>query len=191
MNVRSRVPINASNMACSVTGPHLARGFCAVHYHISRLGLTPDEYVEKLRVQGGACTLCDREFSDSVLPELDHCHKFGAPLTKVAPAFQKASMRDFLCGDCNRLLGRIEKDNHRFLKRATRYLETWDAAEAKAYDEFQLTLIEGMLEKTNISAEEPGSAASNRAAGGGEETPTVGSLAAAEALASIGPDPDE
>lgn len=68
-----------------------------------RYGITLDQYDEAFKIQGGLCGLCDRVESqidkrNNKIRRLsvDHCHVTGVN-------------RGLLCGECNLVLGKLEK----------------------------------------------------------------------------------
>lgn len=69
--------------------------------------LTPADYAAILRVQLGACAVCERPPKKLAL-NVDHCHKTGL-------------VRGGLCGQCNRLLA-LARDNPDLLNSAAEYL---------------------------------------------------------------------
>jgi hypothetical protein len=71
-----------------------------------RHGITRDAYLEK-RAGYGECSICLR--SDVRRLVLDHCHATGR-------------QREFICDDCNVLLGRANDDTE-ILERAIAYLK--------------------------------------------------------------------
>lgn len=75
------------------------------HNLSSRYGITPEQYDEKLKQQGGLCAICGEV---PVRKVLDHNHETGAP-------------RGILCHRCNIALPAIE--NKAYLESALKYLE--------------------------------------------------------------------
>lgn len=80
-------------------------------------GLTLEDYLEKLRVQGGVCWICkkpetskDRNGNIRAL-SVDHNHKTG-------------ETRNLLCDRCNRFIGMIEEEPELLLV-FLEYLEVW------------------------------------------------------------------
>lgn len=60
-----------------------------------RYGLEADTFFSMLKNQDNKCLICEKEFTS--MPHVDHNHDTGA-------------IRGLLCADCNRGLGRYEKD---------------------------------------------------------------------------------
>lgn len=99
-------------------------GRCATHHrqrqkelkernhakHIAKTyGLTPEEYMEIYRYQGGKCYICERATGARKKLAVDHDHKTGF-------------VRGLLCGTCNRkVLGHLRDDPLAF-KRGMNYL---------------------------------------------------------------------
>lgn len=66
-------------------------------YQIKKLyGLTKEQYLTKLELQGGKCMICENDLAIDRKTHVDHCHKTG-------------KVRDILCNDCNHLVGVVEK----------------------------------------------------------------------------------
>jgi transposase-like protein len=65
--------------------------------------------LEILEIQRYKCLICDQEFTDSNLPQMDHDHKNN-------------KFRGYLCGMCNKGLGHF-KDDIGILENAIRYLK--------------------------------------------------------------------
>lgn len=72
-------------------------------------GITLEEFNALLDIGNNRCRICERRFSETLLPNTDHCHS-----TK--------KVRGILCGSCNRGLGYF-KDNPELLRKAASYLE--------------------------------------------------------------------
>lgn len=68
-------------------------------------GVTPEQFEETLKRQGGKCAICKTELKSV---HTDHCHT-------------SKEFRGILCSDCNRGLGCF-KDNPEHLKAAARYI---------------------------------------------------------------------
>ena len=74
--------------------------------HIKRqYGMTPDDYIQKLNEQGGACAICRHVFPSLVI---DHDHDTG-------------EVRGLLCHKCNVGMGHFN-DNIELLSHAVIYL---------------------------------------------------------------------
>ena len=83
-------------------------------YSLKRYGVTPDDYYEMLRVQGGLCAICRKpETASNKIMSLDHCHTSGA-------------VRGLLCHRCNSALG-LFLDDVELLRNAISYLEAHNA----------------------------------------------------------------
>lgn len=87
----------------------------------SKYRLTLELVKEKLKDQNDKCTICDREFSDSLTYNVDHDHSC-CPDEKTCGA----CVRDLLCSDCNKLLGNA-KDSVHVLQSAILYLEKYNS----------------------------------------------------------------
>ena len=74
-----------------------------------KYGITPQEFDDKLKSQGGGCAICGGEVNGK--GGQDHCHK-----TK--------KVRGILCSHCNASIGHMDDDIER-LKKAIIYLEKW------------------------------------------------------------------
>lgn len=72
-------------------------------------GLTEQEYHEILWFQNDQCAICQRAFSDTLTPYIDHDHASG-------------EVRGLLCSTCNTALGKF-RDSRKVLARAMAYLE--------------------------------------------------------------------
>lgn len=90
----------------------------------NRYGLSLDEYQSMLEKQGGVCAICG-ELPENKSLAIDHdrscCDKDGSCGNCV---------RGLLCSSCNNGLGRF-RDNIKFLKNATSYLEEYSGKEKK------------------------------------------------------------
>ena len=79
-----------------------------------KYGVSPEMYLEKLKQQGGVCTICgqlqDARFNSPNLV-VDHDHEHGR-------------LRDLLCVNCNCLLGYANDDPQRLIDAAS-YLKKW------------------------------------------------------------------
>lgn len=73
-------------------------------------GMTPEQYSELLRSQGGGCAICGAcvDKTGRALA-VDHCHETG-------------KVRGILCGQCNTGVGNLG-DNPSLLRRAAAYVE--------------------------------------------------------------------
>lgn len=72
-------------------------------------GITPEQYDEMLKAQGGVCKIClGPDNGPWKRLAVDHCHKTGR-------------VRGLLCAKCNKGLGQFEDDPER-LKKAITYL---------------------------------------------------------------------
>ena len=74
---------------------------------LQKYGLSPEGYMELLRVQDNKCAICGSEPTRFRL-SVDHCHKTG-------------KVRGLLCSSCNRGLGYL-KDDQETVKKALQYL---------------------------------------------------------------------
>ena len=72
-------------------------------------GITETDYTTLLQVQSGVCRLCERRFTASQKPNVDHCHR-----TDI--------IRGLLCKLCNTLIG-ICNDDTETLRAAILYLQ--------------------------------------------------------------------
>lgn len=78
-------------------------------YHIKRAyGLTETEYTGLLVSQNNCCKLCKKQFNDSDIVCVDHCHSTGA-------------IRGLLHKKCNSIIG-LADDNVELLKLGITYL---------------------------------------------------------------------
>lgn len=73
-------------------------------------GMTLEEYQQKLKDQGGGCSICGRMESLKDMP-VDHCHTQG-------------HIRGILCHYCNKGLGQFF-DNPNNLRKAADYIDKW------------------------------------------------------------------
>lgn len=75
-----------------------------------KYGITPDEFDQMLKAQGGLCAICCGDPGDArgYRPHVDHCHSTGV-------------VRGILCGRCNKGLGAL-RDDPNVLMRAYHYL---------------------------------------------------------------------
>jgi hypothetical protein len=79
-----------------------------------KLGVTSEQFYEKLSLQQGLCQICKEPMDRSVWirrPCQDHDHETG-------------KIRDVLCSQCNLLLGNA-RDNKEILVSAIQYLQKW------------------------------------------------------------------
>lgn len=81
-----------------------------------RYGITPEQYEEMWKSQSGRCAICGNEETarhnhtkEIQKLAVDHCHKTG-------------NVRELLCQDCNRGLGKF-KDNKYTLRAAADYIQ--------------------------------------------------------------------
>jgi len=85
--------------------PVAARRWKAVS-NVTRYGLTPEAFAQKLADQGYACEMCQRPFTEGQRVCVDHDHNLGCH-----PGEKKACdkcRRGLLCVSCNTALGHIE-----------------------------------------------------------------------------------
>ena len=110
--------------SCSAEGcsePLKARQLCQTHYHIKyNYGLSPEQYSELLRKQGGRCPICGAsEPGGKGTWHIDHdhgcCPQKGKSCGKC--------VRNLLCNSCNTGLG-LFRDNLTVLLAAAKYLES-------------------------------------------------------------------
>jgi hypothetical protein len=81
---------------------------CLAHYQRKYYyDLSPEEYEEKLKRQGGGCAIC----GSSGELHVDHSHRTG-------------QVRDLLCRRCNTALGFFEKDAN-LMRLFVQYMERW------------------------------------------------------------------
>lgn len=81
-----------------------------------KYGITPEDYEEFLKVQGGVCYICGgkeerlrpRKFEGPSLLCIDHCHKTG-------------KVRKLLCHNCNGALGQV-KESIEVLENMIKYI---------------------------------------------------------------------
>ena len=69
-------------------------------------GLTADEWLELIK--GGRCPLCEKRYSPTRTPVVEHCHRTGL-------------VRGAACAPCNYRLGLLHDDDG-WLRRAMEYL---------------------------------------------------------------------
>lgn len=74
-------------------------------------GVSAEQYAEMVQRCGGKCSICKSATTSALC--IDHDHKTGA-------------VRDLLCGNCNRALGKFQ-DDPRLLRAAAEYLEKHQA----------------------------------------------------------------
>ena len=75
-------------------------------------GITDGDRARLLNNQNGLCRICDRPFSETLKPYIDHSHKTG-------------KVRGILCHHCNTALGMLNENHELFLK-AIKYLSEAD-----------------------------------------------------------------
>ena len=78
--------------------------------------LSPAQYTEWLASQDNKCSICLREFTETIKPYIDHDHT-------CCPSQRTCGkcIRGILCNDCNTLLGKAG-DNPLYFIRALKYL---------------------------------------------------------------------
>lgn len=81
-------------------------------YHLSKFGLTPDDYDRMLESQNGGCAICGRRPRDDISLHVDHDHRTG-------------KIRGLLCFRCNNSLGDLG-DDPELLRKAISYLDQYD-----------------------------------------------------------------
>ncbi len=77
----------------------------------SKYGVSPEEFVSRLALQGGGCAICNKvldESKRSLIGHVDHCHVTN-------------KVRGVLCSSCNIGIG-LFRDNRKLLSRAIDYL---------------------------------------------------------------------
>lgn len=74
-----------------------------------KYGLSPDQYYEMWKEQGGKCKICGKELPDGQYLAVDHCKETG-------------EVRGLLCKECNVALG-LFKEQKKVLEKAAEYLE--------------------------------------------------------------------
>ncbi len=74
----------------------------------TKYGLTREDYELMVETQCNACAICERQFSDTLKPVVDHCHTTN-------------KVRGLLCNNCNTVLG-MAKDEAKVLSAAIDYL---------------------------------------------------------------------
>lgn len=82
-----------------------------VQHAMRRFGLTPEEYLERLKAAGPTCNICGKgepQKRRKGLLSLDHCHATG-------------KIRGALCSRCNTMLG-YANDDSTLLRNAIKYL---------------------------------------------------------------------
>lgn len=96
--------------------PIAARRWHTAH-RLTRYGLTPETFEQKLADQGYACGMCLQPFKDGQIICIDHDHS-------CCPGEKKSCgrcVRGLLCRACNWALGLIEAKD----RQAHQYLERW------------------------------------------------------------------
>ena len=73
-----------------------------------KYNLTPDEYFNMLAQQNNICAICNVLFTDTLVPQIDHCHTTGR-------------VRGLLCRACNTAIGMLKEDPT-ILQNAQNYL---------------------------------------------------------------------
>lgn len=103
-------PVTEFNNDCKSTDGKQAR--CKPCRKMDRVrrkyGLTREQYDLMLWSQDNQCVTCTSEFSSSISPVVDHCHKTG-------------KVRGLLCSNCNTALG-LFNDNVDTMQRAREYV---------------------------------------------------------------------
>lgn len=91
---------------------------CKQYYlrrNIVRMGLTPEEFDNKLSEQNGVCAICGGVNPNGRRLFIDHNHDTGV-------------IRGLLCNHCNNGIGNFQ-ENIEFLNSAISYLKEWENAE--------------------------------------------------------------
>jgi hypothetical protein len=87
------------------------------------------EVLDMLDWQGNSCAICESTFSEENKPNLDHCHE------TAENAYIRASVRGFLCHDCNLIVGLVEKNRKLANEKIKEYLDTPPSAWCGFLDE--------------------------------------------------------
>lgn len=82
--------------------------------------ITEEEYSRRMVAQDNRCLICQNEFSETVLPHVDHDHNCCSGRKYTCGK----CVRGFLCALCNQGLGQF-KDNSELLEKAASYLKTF------------------------------------------------------------------
>lgn len=77
----------------------------------SRYGISPEQYDEMLKRQGGVCAVCEKNGHTKHPLHVDHDHETG-------------QVRALLCAKCNIALGSMDEDADR-IKALAAYIEMW------------------------------------------------------------------
>lgn len=89
-------------------------------------GLTPEEYDQKLRRQGGVCLICQRPPAEGKMLDVDHDHATGR-------------VRGLLCRNCNQGLGKFFESPF-LMAAAVGYLIMWDEPEPTGFPRVRLLI---------------------------------------------------
>jgi hypothetical protein len=73
-----------------------------------KYGITAEQFADVLQSQGNRCPICERDFSETRKPHVDHDHRTGL-------------VRGLLCNACNVAIGHFDDDTSR-MRRAEAYL---------------------------------------------------------------------
>lgn len=87
--------------------PEAARS--AFERGLKRFKITAEDWGRMFHAQGGTCAGCQAQFTDALVPCVDHCHATGV-------------VRGLLCNGCNAALG-LAGDSPATLRRLATYLE--------------------------------------------------------------------
>ena len=84
--------------------------------------LSEGDYTAILEAQGNACAICSDQFTDKLVPHVDHDHA-------CCPGWKSCGVcvRGLLCGPCNKGIGCLKDDPQR-LRQAALYLERTEVA---------------------------------------------------------------
>lgn len=85
-------------------------------------GLTPFEFDRLLEVQDNKCAICEKPFTETNVPNIDHDHKCCDTEKWRSKKSCGKCVRGLLCRMCNMLLG-FTNDDQIILKRAQIYLD--------------------------------------------------------------------
>lgn len=106
---------------------HKRRAEAGIRLDISRMGLTMEQYIEKVKAQGSLCAICGGEetYTMNGIPRrlsIDHDHTCCSQKRDICGN----CVRDLLCSRCNQVLGKVG-DDIELLGKMIGYLNKWNS----------------------------------------------------------------